>query len=203
LATIQDSFEALLTWLDPDDRDAAGRAYELIRAGLIQTSVSRGFSNAEELADETIKRVTRRVLEIAPDYEGEPAKYFYGVLRNVMKERRLKREFTTDDFPVPLVDEQKTSDAYDCLVSCLSLLPREKTEFILEYYTYEGSNKVRSHAKMAADRGISENAVRMRAFHLRNKLEQCVRECLSGIEIKKPRTPLESRIGQRKTEPRA
>lgn len=201
MATIQESFEALLTWLDPDDREAAGRAYETIRAGLVQTAVSRGFSHAEDLADETIKRVTRRVLEIAPNYEGEPVKYFYGVLRNIMREQRLNREFTTDEPPVRLVDEQKTTDAYDCLLSCLASLPNERYEFILEYYTYQGGDKVRSHTKMAEEMGITENALRMRAFHLRTKLERCVRECLSKLEMKNQPIPLESRIGQRKTEP--
>lgn len=201
MATIQESFEALLTWLDPDDREAAGRAYETIRAGLMQTAISRGFSNAEDLADETIKRVTRRVLEIAPNYEGEPVKYFYGVLRNVMREQRPNREVVTDALPDPLIDDQKTSDAYDCLLSCLTLLSAEKCEFILEYYTYQGGDKIRTHTKMADDMGITENALRMRAFYIRTKLEKCVRDCLSKLEMKNRRTPLEGRIGHRKTEP--
>lgn len=164
-------------------------------------SISRGFSNAEELADETIKRVTNRVLEIAPDYEGDPAKYFYGVLRNVFREQRLIKEVSTDNLPVRLVDDQKTSDAYDCLLSCLTLLPNDRCEFILEYYTYHGGHRVRTHARMADDLGLSENALRMRAFHIRNKLEKCVRNCLSKIEMKSRSTPLESRIAHRKTEP--
>lgn len=120
-----------------------------------------------------------------------------------MKEQRLNREFTTEDFPIRLVNEQKTSDAYDCLLSCLELLPVDRCEFILEYYTYQGGHKIRTHARMADDMGLSENALRMRAFHIRNKLEKCVRECLSRIEMKSRPTPLESRIAHRKTEPRA
>ena len=203
MAITQEPFEALLTWLDPGDREAAGRAYEVIRAGLIQTLISRGFSNAEELADETIRRVTNRVLEIAPTYEGEPVKYFYGVLRNIMKEQRLNREIYTQDFPIGLVDEQKTSDAYDCLLSCLTLLPDDRREFILEYYAYHGGYKTRTHAQMAVDMGMSESALRMRAFHIRKKLEKCVRKCLFKLETKSRQNPLESRIAHSKTEPRA
>lgn len=203
MATIQEPFEALLKWLDPDDREAAGRAYEVIRSGLIQMSVCQGFSNAEDLADEAIKRVTKRVLEIAPTYEGEPARYFHGVLRNVIKEQRLKKEVTTDEFPVQLVETEKTSNAYDCLLSCLTLLSDKKCEFILDYYTYQGREKIRSHSQMAHELGISENALRLQAYHIRQKLEKCVKQCLSRPEIKSIRSSIESESGQRKTEPRA
>ena len=202
MATTQESFEALLTWLNPDDREAAGRAYEVIRAGLIQMAVRRGFSDAEDLADETIKRVTNRVLEIAPTYVGEPAKYFRGVLRNILKEPRPKKVHT-DEFPVVLVDEEKTSNAYDCLLSCLTSLSNKKCELILEYYSYHGREKIRSHTQMAHKLGISENALRMQAYHIRHKLEKCVRQCLSKPEIKVMRSPITGRIGQRKTETRA
>jgi len=203
LASTEESFEALLTWLDPNDREAAGRAYELIRTGLIQTLISRGFSNAEDLADDAINRVTKRVPEIAPTYDGPPAKYFYGVLRNVIKEQGENREITTDEFPVQLVDVQRTSDAYDCLLSCLTRLPKKKCDLILDYYTYQGSNKVSCHTDMANEMGISENALRMQAYHIRHKLGKCVRDCLSRSEIKPTRSPITSEIGQRKTETRA
>ena len=187
--TTQESFEALLTWLDPDDRDAAGRAYETIREGLINVLISKGFSHAEDLADETIDRVTNRVLDIADTYEGPRVKYFYGVLRNLLKEQRFVKEVATNDFPVSLMEPAKTSQAYDCLVECLKFLPHEQRELILDYYSYQGRNKIESRNKTANELGVSENALRMRAFYIRTKLEKCVKECLSRIQIiwsKKP-----------------
>src|SRR5215203_2304093 len=132
-----------MTWLDPDDREAAGQAYEVIRSGLINVLVSRGFSDAEDLADEAIRRVTNRVSEIAPTYEGEPVKYFHGVLRNILREPRPNNEVFDDQYPDKLVEVKNTSRAYDCLLSCLEILPTKKCEFILDYYTYQGGDKIR------------------------------------------------------------
>jgi len=180
LSTLQESFDALLNWLNPQDREAAGEAYVIIRSGLIQTFLSRGFDNAEELTDETIERVTKRVLEIGPTYEGVPAKYFHGVLRNLIKEQRLNKEIVTDRLPERLGQTEKTSRAYDCLVSCLGMLPKPKSELILDYYTYHGSDKIRCHTDMANQMGISENALRMQAYHIRQKLEKCVGRCVEN-----------------------
>ena len=193
--TTRESFDALLTWLDPDDRDAAGRAYEIIRAGLINVLISKGFSNAEDLADETIERVTDRVLDISGTYEGPRVKYFYGVLRNVLKEQRFVKEIATEEFPVHLVEPAKTSKAYDCLIECLKVLPHEQYELILDYYSYQGRNKIESHNKMANELGISENALRMRAFYIRSKLEKCVKECLSRTQMNRMQKTIGSRIG--------
>lgn len=180
MATTQESFEALLSWLEPGDREAAGRAYETIRAGLIKVVIARGFSNAEDLADETINRVTNRLPDIRDTYEGPPAKYFYGVLRNVLREPNPYREVVVDELPVRLVDEEKTSQAYDCLISCLGVLPAKKSELVLDYYTHHGRDKIDSHVKLASELGISENALRIRVYYIRRNLEKCVHECMAN-----------------------
>ncbi|HEY0083559.1 MAG TPA: hypothetical protein VGB61_12265, partial [Pyrinomonadaceae bacterium] len=56
----QEGFERLLTWLSPD-REQAGKKYEEIRQSLIKIFVWRGVHEAEDLADETITRVTWKV----------------------------------------------------------------------------------------------------------------------------------------------
>ena len=195
LATTQEPFEALLSWLDPADRDAAGRAYESIRTGLIKTLISRGFSNAEDLADETINRVMNRLSDIQDAYEGAPAKYFYGVLRNLIKEQRVVKEVVVDELPIRLINEEKTNQAYDCLVRCLETLSGEKSELVLDYYTYEGRNKVEGRSRLAAELGVSENALRIRVYYIRQRLEKCVRACMSN-EINRTTNPIADRIGQ-------
>lgn len=189
--TTEDPFEALLNWLNCHDRDAAGQTYELIRTGLVQVLISRGFSNAEDLADDTIERVTRKVPEIAPTYKGQPARYFFGVLRNVIKEQGDVKEIATDDFKFISIKTPETSDAYDCLIECLAFLPEDKSETILDYYTYTGSEKIKAHNEMAEKLGISENALRIRAYRIRATLEKCVHKCLSKTEIKSLPNPLQ------------
>src|SRR5687768_18014810 len=70
-------FDRLLTWLDPDP-DRAGQLYESIRWRLIAILASRGCHIPEELADDVIDRVARRVKDIEATYTGDKAIYFLG-----------------------------------------------------------------------------------------------------------------------------
>ena len=173
----KDLFDALLEWLDPD-REKAGRRYEVIRAGLIRMFISNGLSDAEHYADETIDRVVKRLPEIKETYVGDPAKYFHGVARNVIREARRRKEVLTDILPDRFDQESYKSDTSECLSKCLGLLPRDKQEFILDYHLYQGHAKIEHHRQMAGELAISEGALRTRAHHLRITLEKCVLECI-------------------------
>src|SRR5262245_42458771 len=122
-------FDSLLAWLD-QDREAAGRKYETIRTSLIRIFMSNGFDDVEDLADVTINRVTDKLPEIIDTFEGEPANFFFGVARNVLHEARRRREIATDRIPEKPSQITKTSDNYDCLISCLKVLPGDKRELI-------------------------------------------------------------------------
>ena len=171
----------MLAWLDPD-RDIAGRKYETIRAGLIRIFIAKGFSNAEDLADETITRVTKRLPEIRDTYVGDPAHYFYGVARNLIHEAYRRKEIATDVTPVAEIQITHRSDEYDCLMRCLQFLAREKREMILDYHGYEGHIKIEIHKMMAQKLGISKGALRLRAHHIRSELEKCVQQCIENLK---------------------
>lgn len=175
-----DSFDDLLAWLDPD-REVAGQKYEVIRAGLIRIFVSKGFSDAEDLADETIDRVIKRLPDIRETYEGEPVRYFRGVTRNIIRERWRKKEIATDQIPESTAQSESTSDKYECLLRCLKFLTREKRELIVDYYLYQGHDKVEHHRRMAEELGISEGALRTRGHHIRAALEKCVLKCIKSL----------------------
>jgi len=176
----EESFESLLTWLDPN-REIAGQKYEVIRAGLIRIFVSKGFSDAEDLADTVINRVMKKLPEIRDTYVGEPVRYFHGVARNIIRETLRRKEIATDTVPSFSEEVESHSDEYDCLVKCLRFLAREKRELILDYHIYDGRDKVEQHRHMAEELGITEGALRGRAHHLRGSLEKCIRQCLEGM----------------------
>lgn len=176
-------FDDLLAWLDPD-RDLAARKYETIRAGLIRIFVAKGFSNAEDLADDTITRVTKRLPEIRETYVGEPALYFRGVARNVIREAYRPKEVATDLSPVASIQITTRSDQYECLIRCLRFFDPDKRELILDYYLYKGHDKIEHHKTMARELGISEGALRGRAHHIRAEVEKRVRECLQKLKAK-------------------
>jgi len=176
----EESFESLLTWLDPN-REIAGQKYEVIRTGLIRIFVSKGFSDAEDLADTVINRVMKRLPEIRDTYVGDPVRYFHGVARNIIRETLRRREIATETVPSFSEEVESHSDEYDCLVKCLRFLAREKRELILDYHIYDGRDKVEQHRHMAEELGITEGALRGRAHHLRGSLEKCIRQCLEGM----------------------
>src|SRR2546426_11874216 len=123
----QDEFDRLLTWLDPDP-ERAGSMYEKIRWRLIAILAARGCRVPEELADETIDRVARRVADIEATYVGDKAIYFLGVMNNVHHEY-LKRPLLPR--LVERADEADTKERIHlCLDSCLSKLAPHARQII-------------------------------------------------------------------------
>src|SRR5260370_41797194 len=104
----QEYFDRLLTLLDPDP-ERAGILYERIRWRLIAILASRGCTVAEELADEIIDRVARRVVDIQQTYVGEKAIYFLGVMNNVHHEYLKRPVMPRLAEIVAAVDETETT----------------------------------------------------------------------------------------------
>src|SRR6266550_5419038 len=100
----RESFDSLLAWLD-SERDEAGRKYEEIRLRLIKIFVCRGCHEPEDLADETINRVSKKLREIESTYLGNPALYFYGVANKVHLEYLRRRPA-----PIPPVRPEASDD---------------------------------------------------------------------------------------------
>jgi DNA-directed RNA polymerase specialized sigma24 family protein len=171
----QESFDALLTWLDPN-RERAGQRYEEIRRRLIKIFTCRGCLEPEALADETIDRVVRRLKEIEGTYVGDHALYFYGVANKVHLEYLRKKPALSP--PSPADDPDETEQEYECLERCIGRLPPGNRELVLEYYQEEKGAKI-DHRKHLAERlGIALNALRIRAHRIRTALQECMQDCL-------------------------
>ena len=175
----QDSFEELLNWLDAD-REKAGRKYESIRFRLINIFYARGCHTAEELADETIDRVARKVKTIHESYRGKPAVYFYAVAKKILLE--YLRQPKPAELPVAIADEKSSSENveayYDCLENCLQTFLPAQREFITKYYREEKRAKLEQRKKMEQELGISSEVLRTRAFRMRKILQKCVINCV-------------------------
>lgn len=171
----QAAFDSLLAWLDPD-RDQAGKKYEQIRQRLIKIFVCRGRNDADELADETINRVTLKAERIAEEYVGDPALYFYGVAQKVYLESVRKRAPVAA--PPPVETSPETEREYECLEKCMKRLSPANRELILDYYQNDKGLKVEDRKRLAERLGIAQNAVRIRAYRIRQALQSCVQKCL-------------------------
>jgi DNA-directed RNA polymerase specialized sigma24 family protein len=171
----QDDFDALLAWLDAD-REEAGRKYENIRLRLVKFFACRGRHDAEELADETIRRVTMKAPALAQEYVGDPALYFYGVARMVVLEVFRKSPAVAPP-PSPADPEEKEKE-YRCLEGCMARLTRANHDLALKYYNYKKGQKVEHRRKLAESLGIGQNALRIRVHRIRAALLPCVTACL-------------------------
>jgi len=182
----QQAFDRLLDWLDAD-RENAGSKYEKIRVRLTKIFTCRGCFDADDLADETINRVTAKLGEIVENYSGDPALYFYGVAQKVHLEYLRKKPSVRESSMIgrelnsqTLASEPSESieDEYACLERCMEQLSPANHRLVLEYYQEEKRAKI-DHRKMLADQlGIAVNALRIRAHRLRSQLQQCVQSCL-------------------------
>lgn len=177
----QGAFDQFLSLLDLD-RDRAGEIYETLRRNLIQLFVWRGCRDPEDHADETINRVIRRI------DEGEEIRdlvsYAHGVARRLLLEifkKQEREQIGIDELP-PLAAQPERQDESEngvlCLRRCLNRLPEESRRLIVLYYQGEKNAKIENRKRLAESLRITLNALRYRAFDLRQRLEGCIDRCM-------------------------
>jgi DNA-directed RNA polymerase specialized sigma24 family protein len=176
-----EGLEALLAALDPD-RERAGQEYERIRSRLIRLFEWRGCDVPEELTDETINRVARRIAE-GVKLQSAPYGFFCGVANLVhkefLRERARKRTILeSEDWTTTSgeSDELSSDRRLECLRHCLSQLPEDQRRLVLVYH--QEDNHIQSRKALSQELQIPMNALRIRVHRLRRRLEECVEECL-------------------------
>jgi DNA-directed RNA polymerase specialized sigma24 family protein len=169
----QTAFERLLFWLNPD-RDQAAQKYEAVRRRLIEIFASRGFSDAERLADDTIDRVISKVEKVSDGWVGDPAYFFLGVARKIMLENSKPAPSVLPP-PPPDEDDTEQREREDrCLEKCLGLLSQENSKLILEYV----NGKKKERLEQAQRLKLTPNALRIRVHQIKKTIRPCVENCL-------------------------
>jgi DNA-directed RNA polymerase specialized sigma24 family protein len=190
-----EAFHRLLNWLD-EDASSDGQKYLEMRRRLVAYFDRKNCVRPDELADETLNRVARRLEEEAGAIEGDaPARYCYIVARFVFMEHlretrkddalanELRRQSRTDNDPATSAtdDERKIKEQrLNCLEQCLSKLESASREIIARYYVGKARVKIEHRRALAEDLGITMNALSIRACRIRDKLETCVGECVGA-----------------------
>jgi DNA-directed RNA polymerase specialized sigma24 family protein len=177
------SLAGFMSVLD-EDPERAGERYELLRRKLMKFFEWRGSTNANELADETINRLVRKI------EEGEEIRnlfaYSSGMARlvwlEVLKEQERVRGALEELNASSQYSSQTGSQRIECFESCLEALPLENRALILDYYSAEKSSKIKLRKQLAEKLGTPINALRIRAHRIRQQLERCVMDCLSKAE---------------------
>jgi DNA-directed RNA polymerase specialized sigma24 family protein len=183
------SFNKFLAWLD-DGADSEGQKYLEMRGRLTAFFDRKNCFNPDELADETLNRVARRLEEEGKIESETPAKYCYIVARFVFMESLRQKEFVPldDVLASPKAanlmaskadDETETKEKrFDCLENCTQKLEPEIRQMILRYYYGEERVKIENRRKLAENLGLTMNALSIRACRIRDKLETCVGKCV-------------------------
>jgi len=174
-----EAFAKLLAWLD-SDRDKAVDQYERIYFRLVRILAAKGCFEAEDLADQTVNVVASKIDELQQTFQGDPSLYFYGVAKKIYQEW-LKRR--TPPVPPPPIDNTETELRCGCLEKCLQkVINAEEARMVVRYHEGEGQERIENRKKMAAELGITLNALRIRICHLQARLRPCIEECLKEIE---------------------
>jgi len=178
----------LLAWLD-GGVDSGGEGYLDMRRRLSAYFDRRSCRVPDDLADETLNRVSRR-LEEEGTLEGPPGRYCYIVAKFVFLEylRRASREDgVTDPREAASLwgdaraavanDSEGTEKRLSCLDRCLDQQSSGDRELILDYYVKGPQPHAERRRDLAARLGLTANALAIRACRIRDRLEGCVRSC--------------------------
>lgn len=180
------AFNLLLARLDADPSKSAGK-YEELRLKLTKCLIWKGCpeSKADALVDIILNRVAAK-LEEGVEIENLNA-YACQILRFVWLEfLRKNKEDGYDDDEMPEIEvepvyPEEPDLRLACLRSCLvEIAPgAEDRKLILDYYDSEDDEKIKNQRKSLAERlGIKTNALKVKMFRLRERLEKCINECV-------------------------
>ena len=189
------AFRSLLDWLDAGS-DSGGRTYLEMQRRLGAYFDRKNCAEPDKLADETLNRVARRIEEEGHIECESPAQYCYIVARFVFIETlrsRQKEDAAHDQIKrgsvlvssvelAPNPEKQEKEKLLQCLERCTDKLESRSRAIILRYYIGKEREKIEIRRALAAELGITMNAVSIRACRIRDKLEACVRECADLVK---------------------
>lgn len=191
-------FDRLLAKFDPDP-ELAGEKYELVRARIIKFFECHGASSPQELADETINRVARKISEDEDIPSESMMAYCYGVARNVLHEEKRNPGSSAsaiDSLPPSHHPSENPEDSIQktverstleqrlaCLETCVEKLPPETREMVQLYYLTKPGAKIASRRQLAEALHIPINNLRIRIYRVRARLIKCLHDCLNRSKL--------------------
>lgn len=177
------TFNKLLAAL-AEDRETAGEKYLQLKKNLVRFFETRGFNAADDAADEVFNRLARK---LETEQIENVNTYALGIARMLTLElRKSPEQKFSNELPeigvLPFDAEREERDEkLKCLDKCLSELSAENREIIVGYYKGEKREKIENRNSLAENLGIPNNALRNRAVRLRDKLENCITNCLRKL----------------------
>ena len=180
------AFGRLLAWLD-EGTDSHGERYLEMRERLVDYFGRRNCHASEDLADETLNRVARRLEETGSIDDVVPARYCYIVAKFVFLEslrRPGRAELVAqgaEAVAAKVADDRVENErTFACLERCLQSCPAADRDLILDYYRTTSGSARENRRQLAQKLGITPNSLAIRACRIRSRLEGCVRACVAA-----------------------
>jgi DNA-directed RNA polymerase specialized sigma24 family protein len=183
----KEAYDKLLACFSPDEEEASKQLL-IAHLKLVRFFEWHKCDSPDICADRTIDRATRRI------DEGQRVDnlmgYLNGIANYVFMEWR--KEQTPAPLPIDLADPQSFKPPADddehearlrCLDDCLEELQPEDRVVILGYYQEEKRAKIDFRKQMANRLGVGLNALRIRAYRIRARLEACLLKCLAEATL--------------------
>jgi RNA polymerase sigma factor (sigma-70 family) len=158
--------------------EKSGMEYERLRSKLILFFSRRELQFPEDLADESLDRLARRVAE-GTEIVSVPA-FALGIARHLAQEQMGRRNLpqTMDDVfwdnvTAPLAT-QSSEEEIARMERCLKKLPPADTRLLRGYYLLAEGKPMETRGRLAERLGISTNTLRQRVFLARQRLRDCM-----------------------------
>jgi RNA polymerase sigma factor (sigma-70 family) len=162
------SNDRFLDLLDGDPREAE-RKYKALRGKLVFYFQHNGCTDPENLADEVFSRVLRRRNEDVDIYSSLSA-YCYGIAEHILREHRRRPK--PEELPAEIREPMPASilglnrvEQHVLVQQCLQSLPEDERQILFRYYLAD-------RASLARELRMTENALRIRVFRIKRKLEK-------------------------------
>jgi DNA-directed RNA polymerase specialized sigma24 family protein len=163
--------DELFKLLEPDLQSTEKR-YRQCRFKLIKFFAWKYCEDPDNLADETISRLVKKVRDGQRISADNPYSYVYGIATNVFREylRAKKKNTRLAD-----IDEARETAVQpvtdDCKKLCFKQLPREKRELLARYYAGDDRGEI------AREQELTLNALRLQVHRIKQWLRRCREDC--------------------------
>jgi len=172
-----EEFDKLLLWFNAD-RNTAGESLTKIHTRLVQIFTSRHCPEGDELADEVVNRVTVRIVSVRDNYPSAAQccmAFVENVYREWLRDQKIRINAREPDKP-RRHDDLEREDR--CLTKCLQTLDERDRDVFVRYFEGEGRARINARDKLAQERALTANALRIKAHRLRKRMRICIEECL-------------------------
>lgn len=175
---LQAGFASLLAALG-ETPQMAGQHYEQLRSKLVFFFTRKSLQFPEDLADEVLDRIGRRLSEglVISSINA----FALGVARHVAQEQAANRHqpqavepYFFDNIPAASATSNE-DERVAYLERCLRKLPTIDKQVLKSYYLGEGGSSINARRDMAERLGISSGTLRQRIFLIRQRLLACVK----------------------------